>query len=311
MKKFSLTILLITFIFLSFGVSSAYAEVTCSVKASCGSGEVALLEMSNTTNAHAAVPGTGLPYTNSLCCTGGAGLSNSCSGNRSEVIVKLSGNSNAHIRAGSEDNYPGGVDACLSVTSGSLNVSYRTDCNGHGTAIASMSKYLTNAHIGGPNDYENKICVKYTAPSSSGGYIKDFASYLGGFFGIKKISTEKDVAIINDTPIENKTNTNFTNIKDLKTGIPANNTVVADLINDKPVLTAESVHFESDIKQDLSQIVTPVSEVVSDLEVNKTQTAAVDFSQKNTNVNSAIPVILSGIAIVGLVFAGRKLFLRN
>jgi hypothetical protein len=61
------------------GFASADGDLTCTVKASCDVGEVAVLRMSGLANAHAGTA-AGWAYANVVCSRGVAGLSTSCSG---------------------------------------------------------------------------------------------------------------------------------------------------------------------------------------------------------------------------------------
>ena len=176
MKKINLTIIIIISIFFTGRISFARADFSCSVKASCDTGEVSILEMAKATNSHAGVVGTGYDY--SICCSGVDGLSNSCTGN-GEAFLKLYDENNSHVYAASEDNYSDDTElACVGSSDGSFTVKYKSNCENNGVAIASMSSYPYNSHIGGPDDYTNKICVKYKAPSSSGGGYLPYVSAL-------------------------------------------------------------------------------------------------------------------------------------
>lgn len=127
------------------------------------------MEISGSSNAHAGLPGAGYPI--KICCTGAQGLSNSCAGSPSgpshvEVVAKLSGAKNAHIRENNQADYPSATNACLSTDKGFVIIGYQdNNCDGYDTTIASMAKNLTNSHIGEPNAYPHKICGKYLGSS--------------------------------------------------------------------------------------------------------------------------------------------------
>ena len=170
MKKYFIPFFFLIVIILPVEAS---ADFTCLVKSSCNSGEVNVLELSSTTNAHAGLPGSGYPY--SVCCSGVSGLGNSCSGN-SQILAKLSGSGlgNSHVRINSLPDYSPGENACISLpTNGIISIGYQlNNCNGFDTIIASMSKTDTNAHIGDADAYSNKICASASMPvnTSSGSY---------------------------------------------------------------------------------------------------------------------------------------------
>ncbi len=137
---------------------------SCQVRTgSCNAGETAVLKMSDTTNAHAEMPGQ-TNYNYSVCCGGTAGLGNSCSGNY-DTVLKLSNVTNAHVEKKTYTNYTNSV--CLSSPS-PVTCSYASDCSTLGsdyTALASISAD-TNAHIGDASAYSTKVCCA-VAPSSS------------------------------------------------------------------------------------------------------------------------------------------------
>lgn len=145
------------------------AGLSCSVTtaAACTSGGgITMLRMSGATNAHAELPSqANANYAgNVICCSGVTGLSNSCTA-PSAVVLKLSGSTNAHVERNDQSNYSSANNACMSVPSGStVSVAYQANnCTGFDTIIASISSLLTNAHIGGPNEYVNKICGSATS----------------------------------------------------------------------------------------------------------------------------------------------------
>jgi hypothetical protein len=159
-------ILILSLAIFGFNFVQAEAAMTCHVSASCDSSEVSILELSDTVNAHAGLPGAGYPY--SVCCSGATGLSTSCSQNK--IFAKLSGATNAHVRLNTEADYPGSNNTCLSVTNGSLTIGNQdNNCSGYDTTIISLAKVPTNSHIGESDAYPHKICAKYTPPSSGGG----------------------------------------------------------------------------------------------------------------------------------------------
>ena len=80
-----------------------------------------------------------------------------CSG--SNEAVGISANSNAHAEEPAESNYGEGI--CLdSVNDNDAECRYVSgSCASDETCIVSLSS-ATNAHVGGCNDYTNKVCCK-------------------------------------------------------------------------------------------------------------------------------------------------------
>lgn len=150
----------------STGSASATASLACSVKASCGAGEVAVFRMSSLANAHAGTPG-GSSYGNVVCCCGVAGLGTSCSG-AYDTVLTLSATDNAH--AGSDGSYP--TEICLSIGVGqAVNCFYGASC-GTGYACLATISGTNNAHVAdcdGANDYASKVCCYAGPPLPVGG----------------------------------------------------------------------------------------------------------------------------------------------
>jgi hypothetical protein len=148
--------------------AAASASLTCSVKPSCGEGEVAVFRMSGQANAHAqtaeAHPTT---YDYTVCCVGPAGLSASCSGSYATVL-RLWAADNAHV-ASNDLSY--GTQVCLSATDTAMNCQYRSSC-GSGYACLATISGTTNAHVAdcdGSDDYATKACCAAgTAPPVGG-----------------------------------------------------------------------------------------------------------------------------------------------
>ena len=140
------------------------------VTGDCPVGQTTVFKMSAMSNAHAGLASSSYPI--SVCVSGISGLSNSCSGTFA-TIVKFSGLTNAHTRQGDQDDYPGAINACLSVPAGgTISVGYQANnCSGFDTTLASMSQFPTNAHVGDSNAYLNKICVSITQPEQLGSVI--------------------------------------------------------------------------------------------------------------------------------------------
>ena len=140
--------------------------MTCSVKASCGAGEVAVFRMSGLANAHAGTAG-GSAYGSVVCCGGPAGLSTSCAGNY-DTALRLWAADNAHVAQASDLTYTNEV--CLAAPSMPVDCQYRESCGPGYTCLATISGE-TNAHVAdcdGSDDYATKVCCAAPAPSVGG-----------------------------------------------------------------------------------------------------------------------------------------------
>jgi len=146
--------------------AAASSSLTCSVKASCGAGEVAVFRMSGLANAHAQTA-AGTTYANVVCCSGPAGLSTSCSGTYATVL-RLWAADNAHV-ASNDLTY--GTQVCLSATDTAMNCQYGSTC-GSGYACLATISGTTNAHVAdcdGSGDYATKVCCAEGAAPAVGG----------------------------------------------------------------------------------------------------------------------------------------------
>ena len=137
-------------------VGATEQSLTCGIAVgSCPNTSV--FKMSATTNAHAEKPSQN-NYNNYVCCSGVAGLTNSCSGNY-DTVLKLSGITNAHVGKNTHSDYANSV--CLSAPTGSTIVcDYATDCSALGpgyTCLVSISGDA-NAHVGNCTAYATKVC---------------------------------------------------------------------------------------------------------------------------------------------------------
>jgi hypothetical protein len=148
--------------------AAASASLTCSVKASCGEGEVAVFRMSGQANAHAQTA-AGTTYANVVCCSGPAGLSTSCSGSYATVL-RLWAADNAHV-ASNDLSY--GTQVCLSATDTAMNCQYGSTCGSGYACLATISGTTnTNAHVAdcdGSGDYPAKVCCAVGAAPPVGG----------------------------------------------------------------------------------------------------------------------------------------------
>jgi hypothetical protein len=148
---------------------AASSSLACSVKTSCGEGEVAVFGMSGQANAHAqtaeAHPTT---YDYTVCCVGPAGLSTSCSGSYATVL-RLSAADNAHV-ASNDLTY--GTRVCLSATGTTVTCQYGSSCGSGYACLATISGTTnTNAHVAdcdGSGDYATKVCCAAQAPAVGG-----------------------------------------------------------------------------------------------------------------------------------------------
>lgn len=155
------------FIIVCITPSYAYAAFSCSVTTAGACTGTVLLRMSGSDNAHAELPSqsTAAYASNVVCCSGIAGVGNSCSGNYA-TIAKLSAVTNAHVEQSSQTNY--GQNACLSDSSAGdqITIGYQTtNCTGYDTTLFSMSATPTNAHVGDGSAYTNKVCAKIVPTS--------------------------------------------------------------------------------------------------------------------------------------------------
>ena len=151
---------------LGSGSVSSAGGLACSVKASCGAGEVAVFRMSGLANAHAGTA-TGSAYTNVVCCSGPAGLSNSCSGSYATVL-RLWASDNAHVAEASGMTYT--TQACLSATGTTISCQYASSCGSGYTCLATISG-TTNAHVAdcSSGGYPLKVCCSAGAVVAVGG----------------------------------------------------------------------------------------------------------------------------------------------
>jgi hypothetical protein len=141
----------------------SYAGLSCTVTTVCNSPSVVVFRMSSTTNAHAELPNQS-NYSQLVCCSGIAGLGNSCSGINTTVL-KLASTTNSHVEENSGITYTN--NACLSVSAGyTFSVGYVSgSCSGYDTALASISNAGGNAHMGTSSVYTTEVCASAVASS--------------------------------------------------------------------------------------------------------------------------------------------------
>jgi hypothetical protein len=144
---------------------AASSTLTCIIKASCGTGDVAVFRMSGLANAHAGTVG-GSTYPNVVCCSGPAGLSTSCSGGY-DTVLRLWATDNTHV---AESDLAYTTEVCLSADAG-VNCTYGSSCGAGYACLATISG-MTNAHVAdcdGSNDYPTKVCCTAGAAPPVGG----------------------------------------------------------------------------------------------------------------------------------------------
>jgi len=296
-------ILILVLFFSAFGVSKAEANFSCYVAASPNSSsDVAIIELSSTSNAHAALPGAS-SYTNAVYCGGVSGISNQCSGNY-KIFAKLSGATNAHVRAASETDYPGGNNACLSNSNSRANIeiAYQdNNCNGFDTTIASLAKFPTNSHIGEANAYPKKICASMSVPrNSSGGYLKDWGKSL----------TSGLVDTVSNTVVS-AAQIVFEGIKEVSAkSVFVAKSVTGKIFTSKQTFSNEDLALENEAATNL--ITKPVlTEQTNQKEktIIKPETLLASTNASGSNLVQNLPAFgLSLISIFVLIFIGRRLF---
>ncbi len=159
----SLIVIFTTF----FIYSVSRAAITCTVTSSaCDTpGDVVVLRMSDTSNAHAELPShsTEAYKHHKVCCNNVAGLGNDCTAGTHELIGTLSGATNAHFEDSLHTVYNSANDICLSITSGTVSVSTSTDCGTNATLFSFSGTSGTNAHVGNSVAYATKVCATAAA----------------------------------------------------------------------------------------------------------------------------------------------------
>lgn len=286
--KIFVKILILVLVFGIFGVARASADFSCRIDdiSSFGNNETILLELPKLTNSHAGLPGSGYDY--ALGCADASGLSTACDKN-SDILVKLSGSANAHARANTEEDYEAGADACISVSKrADIEISYRDNCEEDEKTIASMSKFPTNAHLGGPDDYADKICAKYTPPSMSG-YLPS-----GGGGG----SSSSPVASVLAPAVSLAVSTGETVKQVASASAKSVKKIVDQAISSKEVFYNEPV-LVADLQEPLENKVTVKSEDLI---------ASISSVETNPFSSNALAVGVTFVSTLALVFVGRRIF---
>lgn len=157
-KKTGLIFSILILAVFSLSFASAANECVIKTRSQCtGGGQFILLGLSSVDNAHAETSSS-TSYSYVLCCNFGNGIQgDECSQAGTAHIIKLSSTTNAHVEKSSGTSYPyeicykdsGTNFACETPVSGSCSAGYN--------AILSISG-ATNAHIAGPDVYNQKIC---------------------------------------------------------------------------------------------------------------------------------------------------------
>tara|TARA_Y100000310_G_scaffold24394_1_gene23440 strand:- start:10197 stop:11459 length:1263 start_codon:yes stop_codon:yes gene_type:complete len=149
-KEFVVLSIFLLMIFLSSGIFAIGESCFITDRSSCESSGYVIMGLSSTTNAHGELANQS-NYNNVLCCNFAGSLN--CN-NGTNKIIGLSSSTNAHAENPEETTYS--TEVCysdLDCISTSLNCG-DTEYN---LSIFSLSN-STNAHIGGINDYNTKIC---------------------------------------------------------------------------------------------------------------------------------------------------------
>jgi hypothetical protein len=162
--------------------ASASSSLTCSVKPSCGEGEVAVLRMSGLANAHAQTAETHPKiYDWEVCCSGPPGLAPAPTGCQGTVLT-LSAADNAH--AASDGSYATQVTLWAPATV--VDCTYGTACASGYSCLATISgttPVTTNAHVadcdGVGEDYDTKVCCRAQPDMNSDSGPPPPAGYVG------------------------------------------------------------------------------------------------------------------------------------
>ncbi len=154
-----LGLLLMLLVFLSSGILAAPPEPgECGIvaRADCDTAVEGYIVMglSAATNSHGQFPDIDYPYV--LCCAFGAGTT-TCTG--ANTVLKLSSSTNAHAEVPSQTNYSTRVCYEDLQCVNTINPCGTGDALNYPLNVTSLSS-LTNAHIGGINDYSTKICCR-------------------------------------------------------------------------------------------------------------------------------------------------------
>lgn len=150
----------ILLVFLSSGIFALdYGTCEITTRAACVSadGGYVIMGLSAATNAHGQFPDVDYPYV--ICCAFGTGNTACVTTPTSNKIIGLSSATNAHAEDPLQINYLTKVCyedlACIST----LSNCGTNDALTYKLNFTSLSS-ITNAHIGGINDYPIKICCK-------------------------------------------------------------------------------------------------------------------------------------------------------
>jgi len=161
--------------------ASASSSLTCSVKPSCGVGEVAVFRMSGQANAHAQTAEThAVTYGYEVCCSGPPGLGPAPTGCQGTVL-ELSAAANAH--AASDGSYP--TEVTLWAPTMVVDCTYGTTCASDYSCLATISgttPVTTNAHVAdcnGVDDYPTKVCCRAQPDMNSDSGPPPPSGYLG------------------------------------------------------------------------------------------------------------------------------------
>lgn len=166
-KKFGLLWGVLILAVFSLALVSAANECVIKTRTQCSAdGGHAVLGLSGNTNAHGEVYNQN-NYQSVLCCNFGGGSPNTCSGG-GQTLLKLSSLTNAHAEVPSGSAYS--INVCYKASGFSCRVAQvGTVCSDFGqdySAVLSLSA-TTNAHLGGPNAYNIKVCCNVVGAGPS------------------------------------------------------------------------------------------------------------------------------------------------
>ncbi len=119
----------------------------------CKAGELSVITLMDTTDSHVAL---GNDYQYHVCCSvPGSTLTNTCG----TVIARLSGVNDAHIQSTAAFPYIGGVNVCMTASTGIPVCNIANSCQANEACLLSMND-PNDGHAGDCNAYPNKLCCK-------------------------------------------------------------------------------------------------------------------------------------------------------
>lgn len=142
-------------------------SITCSIvlNSSCTNDEQFLFFKNDTSgynNAHGALINISSTYPYVLCCNSddlNQTINNSCDNDFSEIFLRLSNTTNAHVQLPSINTYL--FETCIAIPKFNINFNYNTSCTESETCLFSISN-TTNAHIANCSHYTTQVCLDAT-----------------------------------------------------------------------------------------------------------------------------------------------------